>query len=343
MLIELGLAGFTTWILGEMIDVKQLFKYGMSEIEFRKRVNNAFSDTKLILGIDENDDIIDVDCAIDGHVLICGLSLCGKSRMAENFLKDKKNLVILNAFSKDFSVLKQAKRINGNQEILNFLKTVLNGREEITSNEIKEPLFILIDEMLVLARDKEIIKEIGNLLATARHYGVFVIALTQEATKEVIACKNLFNIRICMTMIDDSSFKVVLGAGIKDNFSIPKKREFIVFDNKGLRKGRTIDVIHDDEKEEAQNIVTENIGTEKTTAAANDVIEALDNEVIEEVEVIEEIKEIEPGPQEQAIDLNYVSIVKEEIKNKPLSELIKEVDNAQEVKKAAKKSTTKKK
>lgn len=340
MLIEFGLVSFTTWILGEMIDVKQLFKYGMSEIEFKKRTTSAFSDTKLILGIDENNDIIDVDCSADGHVLICGLSLCGKSRMAENFLKDKKNVVILNAFKKDFTVLKQAKRINGVNEITQFLKTVLNDREEITSDEIKEPLFILIDEILVLsARSKDAIKEIGALLADARHYGVFIIALTQEANKDVIACKNLFNIRICMTMIDDSAFKVVLGAGIKDNFSIPKKREFIVFDNKGLRKGRTIDVVHDDEKEEVKNI-----GTENTTAAANDVIEAVASEAIEEVEVIEEIKENGPGVQEQALDLNYVNIIKEEIKNKPLAELINEVDNIKEVEKPKpKKTITKKK
>lgn len=319
MLIDIGILGLTGYLLSEMIDVPQLFRYGMSEIEFKRRVKSEFSNTKLVLGVDEEGEIIDVDCAVDGHVLICGLSLCGKSRMAEYFLKDKKNLVILNAFKKDFTVLKQAKRINGVDEIIHFLETVLEGREEISSDEINEPLFILIDEILVLsAKNKDAMKKIGSLLADARHYGVFIIALTQEANKDVIACKNLFNIRVCMTMIDDSAFKVVLGAGIKDTFEIPKKREFIVFDNKGLRKGRTLDIKHEGE-EEAKII----------------------EEVKEEVEIIEEVNK-EVAPVEEAADLSYTNLVREEIKNKPLSELISQVDNIKEVKTSSKNSTKKK-
>lgn len=340
MLIEAGLLGLTGYLLSEIIDVPQLFRYGISEIEFKKRVKNEFSNTKLILGVDDQGDIIDVDCAVDGHVLICGLSLCGKSRMAEYFLKDKKNVVILNAFKKDFTVLKQAKRINGVKEIIHFLQTVLEGREEISSSEIKEPLFILIDEILVLStKDKNAMKEIASLLADARHYGVFIIALTQEANKDVISCKNLFNIRICMTMIDDSAFKVVLGAGIKDVFEIPKPREFIVFDNKGLRKGRTLDIKHEDEKEE---VVKQEIIQEEQ----QEIIQEKQEEVIQDVEIIEEVnKEVEPGAVEiveESKDLSYINLIKEEIKSKPLSELISEVDNIKEVKTTVKKSTKKK-
>lgn len=329
MLIEAGLLGLTGYLLSEIIDVPQLFRYGISEIEFKKRVKNEFSNTKLILGVDDQGDIIDVDCAIDGHVLICGLSLCGKSRMAEYFLKDKKNVVILNAFKKDFTVLKQAKRINGVKEIIHFLQTVLEGREEISSNEIKEPLFILIDEILVLStKDKNAMKEIASLLADARHYGVFIIALTQEANKDVISCKNLFNIRICMTMIDDSAFKVVLGAGIKDTFEIPKPREFIVFDNKGLRKGRTLDIKHDNE-----------IEVEEIVAAQE--IKELDSDIKkEEIKEAEIIEEVESVIETESIDLSYINLVKEEIRNKPLSELLNEVENIKEVK--TKKATKKK-
>lgn len=321
MLIELGIMGLTGMLLSEMIDLPQLFKYGMSEIEFKRRVKLQPSNTKLILGVDEKGEIIDVDCAVDGHVLICGLSLCGKSRMAEYFLRDKKNVVILNAFKKDFTVLKQAKRINGTNEIMNFLQTVLEGREEISSNEIKEPLFILIDEILVLsAKSKDAMKAIASLLADARHYGVFIIALTQEANKDVISCKNLFNIRVCMTMIDDSAFKVVLGAGIKDTFEIPKPREFIVFDNKGLRKGRTLDIKHDNEIE-----VEEIAATQEIKELNSDI----KKEEIKEAEIIEEVEQV---IETESIDLSYINLVKEEIRNKPLSELLNEVENIKEVK-----------
>lgn len=329
MLIEMGIMGLTGMLLSEMIDLPQLFKYGMSEIEFKRRVKLQPSNTKLILGVDEKGEIIDVDCAVDGHVLICGLSLCGKSRMAEYFLRDKKNVVILNAFKKDFTVLKQAKRINGTKEIMNFLQTVLEGREEISSNEIKEPLFILIDEILVLSsKSKDAMKAISSLLADARHYGVFIIALTQEANKDVISCKNLFNIRVCMTMIDDSAFKVVLGAGIKDTFEIPKPREFIVFDNKGLRKGRTLDIKHDNE-----------IEVEEIVAAQE--IKELDSDIKkEEIKEAEIIEEVESVIETESIDLSYINLVKEEIRNKPLSELLNEVENIKEVK--TKKATKKK-
>lgn len=321
MLIELGIMGLTGMLLSEMIDLPQLFKYGMSEIEFKRRVKLQPSNTKLILGVDEKGEIIDVDCAVDGHVLICGLSLCGKSRMAEYFLRDKKNVVILNAFKKDFTVLKQAKRINGTKEIMNFLQTVLEGREEISSNEIKEPLFILIDEILVLSsKSKDAMKAIASLLADARHYGVFIIALTQEANKDVISCKNLFNIRVCMTMIDDSAFKVVLGAGIKDTFEIPKPREFIVFDNKGLRKGRTLDVKHDDEIEVEEIAVAQEI---------KELNSDIKKEEIKEAEIIEEVEQV---IETESIDLSYINLVKEEIRNKPLSELLNEVENIKEVK-----------
>lgn len=332
MLIEMGLMGLTGLLLSEIIDIKQLFKYGMGEIEFKRRVKQEFSNTKLILGVDEEGEIIDVDCAVDGHVLICGLSLCGKSRMAEYFLIDKKNVVILNAFKKDFTVLKQAKRINGVDEITHFLKTVLEGREEISSDEIREPLFILIDEILVLsAKNKDSMKAIASLLADARHYGVFIIALTQEANKDVISCKNLFNIRICMTMIDDSAFKVVLGAGIKDTFEIPKRREFIVFDNKGLRKGRTLDIKHENEVDE---VIQEEIIKPKVMEQ-----EVIKEEVIKNEEVKEELP---PSFENEVADLTYTNLVKEEIKNKPLAELLSEVDNIKEVKTTIKKATKKK-
>ena len=176
---------------------------------------------------------ITIDMNVDSHVLIIGLSNCGKSKLAEGMLKGK-SVTIVNAFPEDFPTLK-GQRIVGEDEILNYLEHVLDGR---TSDS--KVHYLLIDEMLVLMRNKKIEKALAELLAIARHYNLYIIALGQEGTREVIKCKNLFNTRICMKQLEESSFRTVLGCSVEDRFL--KQREFYIVDNQGLRRGKSYDI-----------------------------------------------------------------------------------------------------
>ena len=127
--------------------------------------------------------------------------------------------------------------INGNENILAYLETCLEGR---TNNS--ETHYILIDELLVLIKDKKIEKALYDLLAMARHYNVYIICISQEGTKEVIKFKNLFNVRICMRTLEEASIRAVLGCSIPNDDPVLKQREFYIADNQGLRRGKTYDL-----------------------------------------------------------------------------------------------------
>ena len=223
-----------------LLDYALLFGTGIVMYELSKSIlshlrspRNCFnSDKALTVGYEDKfiKKPITIDMNIDSHVLIIGLSNCGKSKLAEGMLQGK-SVTIVNAFPKDFPTLK-GKRIAGEDEILNYLEHVLDGR----TNESKVH-YLLIDEMLVLMRNKKIEKALAELLAVARHYNLYIVALGQEGTREVIKCKNLFNVRICMKQLEESSFRTVLGCSVEDRFL--KQREFYIVDNQGLRKGKT--------------------------------------------------------------------------------------------------------
>ena len=53
-----------------------------------------------------------ISMKVTPHFLVCGLSGSGKSKMVELAVRDKNNVVILNAFDDDFESV-QAERING--------------------------------------------------------------------------------------------------------------------------------------------------------------------------------------------------------------------------------------
>ena len=226
-----------------LIDYALLFGTGIVMYELSKSIlshlgssRNCFNSDKVLLVGYEDKLIrkpITIDMNVDSHVLIIGLSNCGKSKLAEGMLKGK-SVTIVNAFPEDFPTLK-GQRIVGEDEILNYLEHVLDGR---TSDS--DVHYLLIDEMLVLMRNKKIEKALAELLAIARHYNLYIIALGQEGTREVIKCKNLFNVRICMKQLEESSFRTVLGCSVEDRFL--KQREFYIVDNQGLRKGKTYDI-----------------------------------------------------------------------------------------------------
>lgn len=226
MLIDYALIIGTGIVIGELL-TEPIYK------KINKFTKKELSETTLVLGRDKHKNSITVDMAIDSHILIVGLSNCGKSRMAEYSLKDK-NVIIINAFDEDFGTLK-APRINGEDSIIEYLTNVLKNR---TPNS--EPLFLLIDELVVLLKNKQIAKLLQDLLCIARHYQTFIVALSQEGTKEVVNCKHLFNVRVMMKALEDSTFRTVLGASV-ENTNL-KQREFYVRDNNGIRFGKTYDI-----------------------------------------------------------------------------------------------------
>lgn len=190
----------------------------------------------LTLGYRDNKTPIKVNMNIDPHMLVVGISNCGKSKMVEKCLQDKKSVTILNAFETDFASL-GANCINGNENILAYLETCLEGR----TND-SETHYILIDELLVLIKDKKIEKALYDLLAMARHYNIYIICISQEGTKEVIKFKNLFNVRVCMRTLEESSIRAVLGCSVPSDDPALKQREFYIADNQGLRRGKTYDL-----------------------------------------------------------------------------------------------------
>lgn len=146
------------------------------------------------------------DMRLTPHILVSGLSGQGKSKFVESLLMDRNDIdiVILNAFRDDLRRVK-ARRINTLEDIKKFLESVLKPNRTI-------PLYIVIDELLALSiQDKTISKTITKLLAVARHYNVFLICISQSATKEEVGSKMLFNTRICFKQVESSQYQTVLG------------------------------------------------------------------------------------------------------------------------------------
>ena len=175
---------------------------------------------------------ISVSMLVCPHLLIAGLSSNGKTKCVEYAIKDKSNVVILNAFSEDFKSCK-CRRIIGNDKILKFLTGLLEN-----PYKRETPLYVVIDELLVLCADKKITKAITDLLATARHWNIFIIGVSQVATKNDIGFKQLFNSRCTFRQVDSSSYSTVLGTTVEEKL---KKREFLLYSD-DVYKGRTYDV-----------------------------------------------------------------------------------------------------
>ena len=146
------------------------------------------------------------DMRLTSHILVSGLSGQGKTKFVESLLigRDDIDIVLLNVFKDDMRKVK-ARRINTLEDIKNFLESVLKPNRTI-------PLYIVIDELLALSiQDKTIGKTITRLLAVARHYNVFLICISQSATKEEVGSKMLFNTRICFKQVESSQYQTVLG------------------------------------------------------------------------------------------------------------------------------------
>ncbi len=169
-----------------------------------------------------------VDMKITPHILVCGLSNSGKTKMIEFAIKNK-NVVLLNVYQDDFKAV-NCQRINGKDSILEFLNSLLILKFQ------KLPLYIVIDELLTLCIDKRIVEAITNLLAIGKHLNVFIIGISQQGTKESVKFKDLFNVRVCFRQVEESSYRAVLGYSPQDTHLV--HREFYLYSDY-IEKGYT--------------------------------------------------------------------------------------------------------
>lgn len=212
------------------IAVKGLFDIFQSKIQFP-----SLAATQLLIGYERHFLInypVVIDMEITPHLFVCGLSGSGKTCMIEYAIKGK-DIVLINAFKKDFKSIK-ARRVNGNEKILEFLTNLLAN---IHYHE--RPLYIIMDELLVLCIDSKICKAIMDILAIGRHYNIFIIGISQLGTKEAVKFKDLFNARVCFRQVEESSYRAVLGYSPEERDL--KKRQFLFYSDQ-IGSGYTYDV-----------------------------------------------------------------------------------------------------
>lgn len=209
-----------------------LIKVGVSFLD-----DNINEDSFILtIGKDVKGKLINIDMRVTAHLLVCGLSGNGKSKMVEYSLKNK-DCILFNVYSDNFQTIK-SKKINGNDKILKYLNRFYQNML-IQRDENSSPLYLVFDDMLVLCFDKKIVEVILKLLSVARHHNVFLIGISQIGTKESVKFKDLFNTRVCFRQVEDSSYKSVLGY-TPDNLKL-NKREFYYY-SADVGKGYTINV-----------------------------------------------------------------------------------------------------
>ena len=190
----------------------------LNKLNGNKEVRKFDKDYCLVVGykgIVKKKSII-VDMRTTPHLLVCGLSGSGKTKCIEYAIKDKR-VIILNAFKDDFKSI-NCPKINGENNIINVLMNCCKQYQE-------KPLYIVIDELLVLCNNKKINKCILDILAVARHYNVYLIGIAQRGLSVDMSFKNLFNARLCFRQVEETSYRAILGYSI-DNPNL-QKREFI--------------------------------------------------------------------------------------------------------------------
>lgn len=212
-------------------EVRMINNKGTVEIEvFNKDVGDIkyeyvdMSPYELIFGYNKKGEPITVNMKKTPHIGVQGASNSGKSKMVElalRNLKNKADVILLNCFEDDFISI-PGRRINNNEDILEYLESII---EEPYIRE--RPLYLLLDELNVLGKDKKINKAIMDVLAQARHFNIFLIALGQSLLKENCPYKQLFNVRVTFRAIDRSSISAFLGCTVEDTRL--NQREFICY------------------------------------------------------------------------------------------------------------------
>lgn len=189
-------------------------------------------DRELLLGYNQEGYII-ADMGKYPHLLISGLSNQGKSKMVNYMLKnleDRANILVLNGFKEDY---KGFTLVQGTKAIQRRIEAILKDKEI----RIK-PLYLILEEMQSISKDKKLQEQLKELLSIGRHYNIFVIGIIQNATKENCSFKDLFNCRCSFRQIDSSSYQVCLGTSVKKGL---EQREFYFLDS-NLIKGYTFSI-----------------------------------------------------------------------------------------------------
>ena len=233
MIIDMGLIGLTGLLLGEGIIMAK--DKVSKHINRRSKVDNL-SQYELLAGHGKDGDIV-IDMKIVPHLMIAGLSGNGKTKCAELMLHDKLNVLLINCYQEDFLAIKNTKRINNIEEIEGALKSILDENKYYNI-----PLYICIDEILMLCRNKKINDLIMQLLAVGRHLNVFVISIVQIATKNNLPFKDLHNARITFKQLEPSAYRVVIPAIPEDINTDLKQREFICYYQDGIANGVTYNI-----------------------------------------------------------------------------------------------------
>lgn len=189
-------------------------------------------DRELLLGYNQQGYII-ADMGKYPHLLISGLSNQGKSKMVNYMLKnleDRANILVLNGFKEDyrgFTLVQGTKAIQGRIEAI------------LKDKEIRiKPLYLILEEMQSISKDKKLQEQLKELLSMGRHYNIFVIGIIQNATKENCSFKDLFNCRCSFRQIDSSSYSVCLGTSVEKGL---EQRELYFLDS-NLVKGYTFSI-----------------------------------------------------------------------------------------------------
>ena len=189
-------------------------------------------DRELLLGYNQQGYII-ADMGKYPHLLISGLSNQGKSKMIYYMLKnleDRANILVLNGFKEDY---RGFTLVQGTKAIQRRIEAILKDKE-IRS----KPLYLVLEEMQSISKDKKLQEQLKELLSMGRHYNIFVIGIIQNATKENCSFKDLFNCRCSFRQIDSSSYQVCLGTSVEKGL---EQREFYFLDS-NLIKGYTFSI-----------------------------------------------------------------------------------------------------
>ena len=167
------------------------------------------------------------------HLLISGLSNQGKSKMVNYMLRNignKADILILNGFKEDYKGFILIHDIKSIERRIGTIIAPLKKR--------KRPLYLVIEEMQVISKNKRLQERLKELLSVGRHYNIFVIGIIQNATKENCSFKDLFNCRCSFRQIDTSSYMVALGTSVEKGLD---QREFYYLDTE-LIKGYTFSI-----------------------------------------------------------------------------------------------------
>lgn len=203
----------------------------LEQLQFKNYEYIKLSAYECLLGFNIDGNII-VDMSKTAHLFITGLSLSGKTEMTKTIITNLRgaDIVLINAFKKDFPKYK-GRMILGEEEIEKYLKQLLENKYMR-----EKPLYLIIDEMPVLGRNKSIEKLIAEILMQGRHYRIFLIVIAQSGEKETVKFKNLFNARVCFRQVEESQYRVVLGSSVEDTKL--KAREFYLYSD-SIYKGIT--------------------------------------------------------------------------------------------------------